>query len=322
MRYVKKVLRWLEITRAGFVGSRCPLHAAALTYFSILATVPLLCVVLVFAKAAGVDDFARKSVNGYLDSFIVSIERGQDDELLARLPLGGEDREKRRIAAEVFAGEARKVADALFERIENFDVGTFGWIGFLLLLWTVVSSVAMVEVSFNEVWGVPKPRGPLRRAAVHPAVALAMPVAVAIAASPQLLNLAVEVVEMTLGSAWITKWISDWMAALVDWRVFRMVFSFSLSSLVFAVFFKVMPNRRVDFKPAFCGGVLSALLFVGWMKACAVAQVGIANSSALYGSFAFFPIVLAWMFVIWEIVLLGANMVRAFEITGGKGADK
>lgn len=311
---MRKVLRWLKLTCAGFAGSRCPLRAAALTYFSILAMVPLMCVVLVCAKAVGVDDFARRSVNGYLDALIVNIERGQDDELLARLPLGGEDREKKRIAAEVFAGEARKVANMLFERIDNFDVGTFGWIGFLLLLWTVISSVAMVEECFNEVWKVPKSRGPLQRAAVHPAVALALPVAVAVAASPQLLNLARRIVESTLGSAWITRWMSDWIVSLVDWRVFRMVFSFSLSSLVFAVFFKVMPNRRVDFKPAFYGGVLSALMFVGWMKACAVAQVGIANSSALYGSFAFFPIVLAWMFVSWEIVLLGVSMVRAFEI--------
>ena len=54
----------------------------------------------------------------------------------------------------------------------------------------------------------------------------------------------------------------------------------------------------------------------------AVAQVGIAKSSALYGSFAFMPIVLAWLYMSWQIVLLGANMVREFarssEETSGK----
>ena len=79
-----------------------------------------------------------------------------------------------------------------------------------------------------------------------------------------------------------------------------------------------MPNRIVSFRHSVYGGILSALLFVGWLKVCAIAQVGIANSSALYGSFAFFPIVLAWIFVSWEIVLLGANMVRAFEIVSKK----
>lgn len=311
---MRKISRWLKVTVAGFTGSNCPTHAAALTYFSILALVPLLCIVLVSAKAVGVDDFARRSVNGYLDSLIANIERGQDDELLSMLPIGGEDREKKRIAAEVFANEARNVSNSLFSRIENFDVGTFGWIGFLLLLWTVVSSVGMIETSFNEVWKVPKNRPPLKRALVHPAVALSLPLAAALAASPQLLNFAKHVLESTLGAAWVTGWLGDWLVSLIDWRVFRTAFSLTLSSLVFAVFFKVMPNRIVSFRHSVWGGILSALMFVGWLKACAVAQIGIANSSALYGSFAFFPIVLAWMFVSWEIVLLGANMVRAFEI--------
>ena len=143
--------------------------------------------------------------------------------------------------------------------------------------------------------------------------ALALPVAAALAASPQLLNLAKDAVEAVFGAAWISKWAGDWLVALIDWQVFRMAFSFIMSSLVFAVFFKVMPNRKVRFRYALWGGVLSSLMFVSWLKACAVAQVGIAKSSALYGSFAFFPIVLAWMYVSWEIVLLGANMVRAFE---------
>ena len=47
------------------------------------------------------------------------------------------------------------------------------------------------------------------------------------------------------------------------------------------------------------------------MKICAVAQVGIAKSSALYGSFAFLPIVLAWLYMSWQIVLLGACITHA-----------
>ena len=36
------------------------------------------------------------------------------------------------------------------------------------------------------------------------------------------------------------------------------------------------------------------------------AQVGVANSSALYGSFAFLPIVLAWLYISWQIILMGS----------------
>ena len=92
---MKKIVRWVKLVVSGFSAGNCPLHAAGLTYFSMLALVPLLCVLLVFAKAVGADDFARRSVNEYLDSLIVNIERGQDDELLAKLPMEEADREKK-----------------------------------------------------------------------------------------------------------------------------------------------------------------------------------------------------------------------------------
>ena len=40
---------------------------------------------------------------------------------------------------------------------------------------------------------------------------------------------------------------------------------------------------------------------------------------AMYGSFAFLPIVLAWLYMSWQIVLLGECMVRAFHVTATEG---
>jgi membrane protein len=55
------------------------------------------------------------------------------------------------------------------------------------------------------------------------------------------------------------------------------------------------------------------MVFCLWLKVCAIAQIGIAKTSALYGSFAFLPIILAWMYMSWEIILFGANVVRVLE---------
>jgi uncharacterized BrkB/YihY/UPF0761 family membrane protein len=55
-------------------------------------------------------------------------------------------------------------------------------------------------------------------------------------------------------------------------------------------------------------------LFVGgWMVLCTTAGVGIAKSGAMYGSFAAVPIVLAWVYMSWQLVLLGSCMSYAFE---------
>ena len=97
-----------------------------------------------------------------------------------------------------------------------------------------------------------------------------------------------------------------------------MAVSLTFASLNFAFLFKVIPHRKVDNRHAFYGGLVTAILFGGWIKVCAIAQVGIAKSSALYGSFAFLPIILAWIYMSWQIVLLGACMVRTMELKAAR----
>ena len=116
-----------------------------------------------------------------------------------------------------------------------------------------------------------------------------------------------------MGRLWLTKWVSDGLIGILDSRLFGLAFTLGAASLTFGFFYWVVPNCAVRFRPAWWGGLVTAVLFGGWLKLCTVAQVGIAKSSALYGSFAFLPIVLAWLYMSWQIVLVGACMVKEFE---------
>ena len=310
---MKKAMKWAMRAIRGFLDNHCSIHAAGLTYFSLLSIVPIVCVLLVGAKACGADDYAKREINGYLDAMISGIEHGQEDRLLNNLPVKEEELEQRKTAACYFARQAREVSDQLFTRIQGFDIKTFGWIGFALLVWTVISSIGMVEVSFNEIWRLPKARPIWKRAYINLGLVIVLPLFAALALSPQILNLAKNVIVSTLGAAWLTRWASDGLVCFIDWWLFRFAISFSVSSCLFALVFWVLPNCKVRFRHAWYGGALTAILFGSWLKICAVAQVGISKSSAMYGSFAFLPIVLAWLYMSWQIVLLGANMVHAFE---------
>jgi membrane protein len=144
-------------------------------------------------------------------------------------------------------------------------------------------------------------------------VSIILPVLVTLAMSVPILGVVKDVIVATLGATWLTKWVGDGLVWLIDSWLLRVAFTFTIASLNFALLFYLMPNCKVNFKASFWGGAITAFLYGGWMKACAIAQVGIAKSSALYGSFAVFPILLAWMYMSWEIILLGANMVHAFQ---------
>lgn len=296
-----------------FLANNCAMHSAGLTYFTLLAVIPMLCCMLVVAKACGVDRVARDQINARIDSLITSVEKGQED-ALAKIaaPLDGKCEEKR-IAAQYFAKQAREVSNSVFERIENFDVETFGWIGFSLLLWTLVSSLGMVEASFNGISGIAKPRPIWKRLYAYAFVMVILPVLATVAMSVPVLKIAKDIVIATAGSLWLTKWVSAGLVCIIDALVFRMLLSVAFASLLFAFFFWAMPNCRMNLKQSFSGGVFTAVFFALWLKFCAVAQVGISRSSALYGSFAFFPIVLTWVYISWEIVLFGFCFARSFD---------
>ena len=313
-QFFKRILGWGKCVVQGFLDNHCSLHAAGLTYFSMLALIPVLCCIVVFAKMARVDHYAQEQLNAQIDSWITSIEKGQDSEL-AKLttPQDEEKARKKKIAAEEFAKQARNFSDQLFGRIAKFDVRKMGWIGFALLLWTVISSLGQVEVCLNEIWDVEKPRPIWKKAYLYIFVATVMPVLAILAMSMPILNVVKDVIIATMGATWLTKWVSDGLVWFIDFWGFRLLISIGFASLAFGYFFWVLPNCKVRWRHAWYGGAITAVLFGAVMKLCAIAQVGIAKSSALYGSFAFLPIMLAWFYMSWQVILLGGCMVRAFR---------
>ena len=310
---MKKTFDWARRVVRRFLDNHGSMHAAGLTYFSLLAVVPVMCCILVAAKACNVDDYARMQLNAKIDEMIVEIENGQDENIPFLATDDDAEKEKKRIAASEFAHQARLLSNELFGRVDQFDVGTLGWIGFGFLLWTVISSLASVETSFNGIFGVAKARPLWHRAYLYLLIMIVLPILATIAMSLPILNVVKNVLTATMGHLWLTKWVSDGLIGVLESNLFRFAFTLVVTTMDFAFFFWVIPNCRVKFRAACWGGLITAILFGGWMKVCAVAQVGIAKSSALYGSFAFLPIVLAWLYMSWQIILVGACMVKEFE---------
>ncbi len=327
---------WIWSVIKSFNSSRCSMHAAGLTYYVLLAIIPILCVLLTIAKSVGLDEMARNKIHEWFETQVTQFEVSaglkaeeqakEDAAEVAKVEDEGEAADMAevqagaaaatRAATAEFISQAREIERSLLDKIAGFNVGTLGWIGFAMLVWTVISSIGMIEISFNEIWNVPKERPIWKRALLDLFVALMMPVLMSLAVSAPLLKIAKDVIVATAGSLWLTKWVSDGAVWLLDSWLVRTSITVFFATLVFAFLFKVMPNCRVRGKPAMWAGLFTALAFGGWMKLCAVAQVGIAKSSALYGSFAFMPIVLAWIYVSWQIILLGCCMVSKSSQSG------
>lgn len=335
------VLRFISATLKSFNDHRCGLHAAGLTYFTILGFVPVLCMLMVCAKACGVGNFARDKINEQIDAFITQVEEGQKKaeaqaaavpqevaeamtnataEVAAPAPQESDvDTEKvkeafyKAKASKDLALQARKFSNEMFDRIDKVDLTTLGWIGFAVLLWTVISTLGHVETAVNEVWMIKKSRPIWRKLVVYLFIVIVLPVFMSLAMSLPILRLVKTALDATLGATSYTKWVGDALVNLIMSRLFGFFITLSFASLAFAVLLKMMPNCRVGFRSSFRAGVLTALFVGGWMKLCTTAGVGISKSGAMYGSFAAVPIVLAWIYMSWQLILLGSCMSYAFE---------
>ena len=335
------ILRFFSTTLKSFSDHRCGLHAAGLTYFTILGFVPVLCMLMVTAKACGVGNFARDKINEQIDAFITRVEEGQKEaeaqaaavpqevavavtnataEVAAPVPQGADvDAEKAKEAiykakaSKDLALQARKFSNEIFDKIDKVDLTTLGWIGFAVLMWTVISTLGHVETAVNEIWLVKKSRPMWRKVFVYLFIVIVLPVFMSLAVSVPILRVVKAALDATLGATSYTKWVGDALVNLIMSRLFGFFVTLAFASLAFAVLLKMMPNCRVGFRSSFRGGFFTALLVGGWMRLCTSAGVGISKSGAMYGSFAVVPIVLAWVFMSWQLILLGSCMSYAFE---------
>jgi YihY family inner membrane protein len=289
----------------GFLDARCGLHAAGLTYFSLLSFVPILCLSLLLAKMCGVGDVAREQINIHLDAYITQLETVHDDPTVAAT-MTEERRQAKKDAAKAIATQARDVSNQLFDRAAKFNASTLGWIGLAMLAWTVISTFGMVETSMNEIWSVKKLRPLWKRCVLYLLVTVVTPILAAIALSMPILNVVKSVLEGAAGYIPYSKWFMDLLVSLLFSKFVAFLLTYGFAALGFGFFYKYMPYCRVETRWALLAGVIQALVFGLWLRVCIIAQVGVANSSVLYGSFAFFPILLAWIYISWQIILFGS----------------
>lgn len=220
--------------------------------------------------------------------------------------LGAAERLEMKILEAVSAmpSQFQEFVNQILIYIRNTNFTTLGGVGLALLIWIVIDVLGRVEMSFNRVWGVAVPRTLLRKISDHLSILMVVPV----------LIVAATTLNATLTSPVIDALVREWLgsAHILYSRLLSMM-PLLVTWVAFIFLYKYMPNTRVNTLPAIISGVAGGSLWIGWQWIYITLQIGISSYNAIYATLASIPIFLFWLYVSWQIVLLGAEVGFALQ---------
>lgn len=181
-------------------------------------------------------------------------------------------------------------------------------VGLLSLVGAVLAAFGILgnaELCLNTIWGGIPGRPVLRKFRAFMSVAVLAPVMLLVA-------LAVTTFLRRGTAAWVffeQLYLGD--AVLV---VLRLV-PYALLWLSFTMLYRVLPNRPVRLRSAIVGALVAGSLwqFAEWGYVTFV--IRLVRYSAFYGALWQLPILLAWVYVAWLIILFGAEVCRVHQET-------
>ena len=115
-------------------------------------------------------------------------------------------------------------------------------------------------------------------------------------------------------SLFATAFLSDQLAALVPWiaearqAAGSQVIALGLSLLGLFLLYRLAPGCRMKNRDAFAGAAVGALLIEISKLGFAVYIDSFTSYKAIYGALSILPVLLLWLYVVWILVILGAEL--------------
>ena len=200
------------------------------------------------------------------------------------------------VAEHMLAIEAKTVAAQITQYTEQLSFGAIGGVGVGVLLLVAVSLLDTVDKTLNDVFKSRIKRGWFARFTTYYAV---------ITLGPLLLSV----------SLYQTARLQAVMGGGLVGAVSPYLLPVGITWVMLLACYKLFPAARVKWVPAALGAALGAVGFelVKWGFNVYVAQALLSNYNRIYGAIALVPLFLVWVYVVWIIVLFGAEFAYTLQ---------
>ena len=166
-------------------------------------------------------------------------------------------------------------------------------IGIVFLLWSVISLLSNIEGTMNKIWQA-KERSLYHKVNDYTSLFIILPILMILSSGTSVL---------------ITTFLKDAEEVLgfITPLIYKLLelTPYLFTILFFTVAYLLIPNTKVKFKYALIAGILCGIAFQVFQYLYLNGQIWVSKYNAIYGSFAFLPLLLLWMQLSWLIFLFG-----------------
>lgn len=282
------VLRVVSITITAFRESRIANRAAALSFSSLLGLGPLIALAVLisgFALGKNDSDLVADTLNRIIKFVAPQVAQFEQITQTASEP----------------NPELVKVLNSIIASSKSGSAGTLGIFTLLIIVLLLFKSI---EDTFNDIWGVRQGRSVLMRVVLYWTIltlgAVLFFTAVAMLGASTFANVFREKLPGNSNS----------LLTSLSWTL---PFSFTLLAAILTVFYRVIPNTRVFWRPAFIGGLVVAALLMGNNFLAFLYVKRVVLEKSLYGSLALPLVVISGLYIFWLCVLTGGIVSYAIQ---------
>jgi len=171
---------------------------------------------------------------------------------------------------------------------------------------------AEIQDSINYIWGIKsKPKKGLIRFVVNRLMSFSMIISVGFLL---LVGLIFSALMELLNKKLLSHFPSETIYLYYFLNIFLLLV---LTTLLFLIIFKMLPDGKVSFRDCLFGALFTALLFMGG-KFLIGAYLGSSAMASIYGSAGSIVIILAWVYYSAIILYFGAEFTKVYSKTYGK----
>ncbi|AFY44875.1 YihY/virulence factor BrkB family protein [Nostoc sp. PCC 7107] len=255
--------------------------AAALAYYTIFSIAPLLIIVIAIAGAVFGEEAARGEIVRQIQGLV-----GRDGAEFIEIAIRNASQPKTGAIASI--------------------------ISILLLLLGATGLFTELQDALNTIWEVqPKPGRAMKNVVRQRALSFAMILGIGF--------LLLVTLVISTGLTAVVGYFSNLLPGVdILWRILNFLLSFTISTLLFGLIFKVLPDVKITWNDVLIGAVITSLLF-SLGRYLLGQYLGNNSFGSTYGAAGSLVVILAWVYYAAQILFFGAEFTQVYARRYGSG---